>query len=240
MNASSKKRLTQYERLAGILRDRIASGTYARGDKLPSEMELMDESGLSRSTVRHALKVLADEGLVRTERGRGAFVADTPALHENNLVFSSYTAQVQDQGMKPTTRTVDSGFAKAAGNVAKFFDVTVGSKLVKLVRLRYLDDAPLCLETIYLPPSFEALIDRDINGSLYAKLRQEFHRAPAQGHKTFEVCYASQNEAFLLNVERGQALILITDYVYDTDGRPLHVSKRIQRTDRAKYTEPIG
>ena len=38
----------------------------------------------------------------------------------------------------------------------------------------------------------------------------------------------------------GQALILITDYVYDTDGRPLHVSKRIQRTDRAKYTEPIG
>jgi len=116
----------------------------------------------------------------------------------------------------------------------------VGSKLVKLVRLRYLDDAPLCLETTYLPPSFETLIDRDINGSLYAALRQEFHRAPAQGHKTFEVCYASQNEALLLNVERGQALILITDYVYDTDGRPLHVSKRIQRTDRAKYTEPIG
>ncbi|MFR7734053.1 MAG: UTRA domain-containing protein [Collinsella sp.] len=124
--------------------------------------------------------------------------------------------------MKPTTRTVDSGFAKAAGSIAKFFDAAVGSKLVKLVRLRYLDDAPLCLETTYLPPSFETLIDRDINGSLYATLRQEFHRAPAQGHKTFEVCYASQNEAFLLNVERGQALILITDYVYDTDGRPLH------------------
>ena len=240
MSASSKKKLTQYERLAGTLRDRIAAGVYARGDKLPSEMELMDKSGLSRSTVRHALKVLVDEGLIRTERGRGAFVADTPALHENNLVFSSYTKQVEGQGMKPTTRTVDSGFAKATGNVAKFFDAAVGSKLVKLVRLRYLDDAPLCLETTYLPPSFGSLIDRDINGSLYATLRQEFHRAPAQGHKTFEVCYASQNEAFLLNVERGQALILITDYVYDTDGRPLHVSKRIQRTDRAKYTEPIG
>ena len=150
MNASSKKKLAQYERLAGMLRDRIAAGTYARGDKLPSEMELMDESGLSRSTVRHALKVLVDEGLVRTERGRGTFVADTPALHENNLVFSSYTKQVEGRGMKPTTRTVDSGFAKAMGSVAKFFDATVGSKLVKLVRLRYLDDAPLCLETTYL------------------------------------------------------------------------------------------
>ena len=49
MNASSKKKLNQYERLAGMLRDRIAAGIYARGDKLPSEMELMDESGLSRS-----------------------------------------------------------------------------------------------------------------------------------------------------------------------------------------------
>ena len=77
MSTSSKKNLAQYERLAGTLRDRIAAGIYARGDKLPSEMELMDESGLSRSTVRHALKVLVDEGLVRTERGRGAFVADT-------------------------------------------------------------------------------------------------------------------------------------------------------------------
>ena len=45
MNASSKKKLNQYERLAGMLRDRIAAGIYARGDKLPSEMELMDESG---------------------------------------------------------------------------------------------------------------------------------------------------------------------------------------------------
>lgn len=51
MSASSEKKLTQYERLAGTLRDRIAAGTYARGDKLPSEMELMDESGDRKSVV---------------------------------------------------------------------------------------------------------------------------------------------------------------------------------------------
>ena len=82
MNASSKKKLSQYERLAGTLRDRIAAGIYARGDKLPSEMELMDESGLSRSTVRHALKVLVDEGLVRTERTAGRYVTEDRALIE--------------------------------------------------------------------------------------------------------------------------------------------------------------
>ena len=82
MKASSKKKLAQYERLAGMLRDRIAAGVYAREDKLPSEMELMDESGLSRSTVRHALKVLIDEGLVRTERTAGRYVTEDRALIE--------------------------------------------------------------------------------------------------------------------------------------------------------------
>lgn len=185
--------------------------------------------------------MLVDEGLVRTERGRGAFVADTPALHENNLVFSSYTAQIADQGMKPTTRTVDSGFAQGGGQRGQSSSTPpwAASRQGSFC-MRYLDDAPLCLETTYLAPSFAPLIDRDLNGSLYATLRQEFHRCAGAGAQDLEVCYASQNEAFLLNVERGQALILITDYVYDTDGRPLHVSKRVQRTDRAKYTEPIG
>ena len=82
MSVSSKKKLSQYERLAGMLRDRIAAGVYAREDKLPSEMELMDESGLSRSTVRHALKVLVDEGLVRTERTAGRYVTEDRALIE--------------------------------------------------------------------------------------------------------------------------------------------------------------
>ena len=240
MHLRNTPHTTRYECLADALRDRIATGTYARGSKLPSEAELMEDSGLSRSTVRRALEMLVEEGLVKKERGRGAFVTGIPAAAENTTVFSSFTDQIENQGMKPTTRTVDTGRAKAMGKIARFFGVPAQSPVIKLVRLRYLDDEPLCLETTYLPAEFDALVDRDINGSLYAELRHEFHRAPARGHKTFEVCFATQNEAFLLNVERGCALIMITDYVYDTEGRPLHVSKRIQRTDIAKYTEPIG
>ena len=240
MHIRNTPHTTQYERLAQTLRDRIARGVYARGAKLPSEAELTEDTGLSRSTVRRALKVLVEEGLVKKERGRGAFVTGAPVAPENNMVFSSFTAQVEEAGMRPTTRTVDSGLANATGKLAKFFEVAPQSPLVKLVRLRYLDGEPLCLETTYLPAAFDALIDRDLDGSLYEELRRTFHRAPARGHKTFEVCFATQNEAFLLNVDRGCALIMITDYVYDTDGAPLHVSKRIQRTDIAKYTEPIG
>ena len=204
----------------------------------------MDESGLSaQHRDRHALKVLVDEGLVRTERGRGAFVADTPARpREQPGVFEAAPHQVPGSGHE--AHHAHRGLALYQGrrqHPAKFYDAAVGG----LARRT----SPSALSGRCAAVPGDRLSTTELRGThrpryqrfaLSPRSRQEFHRAPAQGHKTFEVCYASQNEAFLLNVERGQALILITDYVHDTDGRPLHVSKRIQRTDRAKYTEPIG
>lgn len=63
-----------WSQLAAILRQQIADGTLAPGDPLPSEQALQDEHGVSRGTVRHALRVLKDEGLVVTFAGRGSFV----------------------------------------------------------------------------------------------------------------------------------------------------------------------
>jgi GntR family transcriptional regulator len=63
-----------YLQLAAILRARIRDGTYPPGRKIPAIIELEDESGLSTMTVRRAVAVLADEGLVRTVPGRGTFV----------------------------------------------------------------------------------------------------------------------------------------------------------------------
>ncbi|MET7335918.1 GntR family transcriptional regulator [Nonomuraea sp. NPDC005650] len=65
----------RYLEIAAALRDRIDSGQYAPGDQLPSEAELRQEfDGASANTVRQALAVLTNEGLTRSERGRGVFV----------------------------------------------------------------------------------------------------------------------------------------------------------------------
>jgi len=67
-----------YLQLASILRTQIAAGQYAPGRAIPSETRLMQEHGLARETVRKAVRVLADEGLVEVVRGRGVFVSDRP------------------------------------------------------------------------------------------------------------------------------------------------------------------
>jgi DNA-binding GntR family transcriptional regulator len=63
-----------YEQLAAILRRAIGSGTYGPRDPIPSESTLQEEHGVSRGTVRRALDILRDEGLIITITGRGTFV----------------------------------------------------------------------------------------------------------------------------------------------------------------------
>jgi GntR family transcriptional regulator len=69
-------RAASWEQLARILRDRISSGQYRPGKKIPSNAELQDESGLSPNTIKRALDVLKKEGLLEGVQGRGVFVVD--------------------------------------------------------------------------------------------------------------------------------------------------------------------
>ena len=240
MNVRTSSADALYCQLAEDLRGKIIGGVYPCGSKLPSESELMADTGFSRSTVRHALEILVDEGLVVKERGRGAFVSATLQSHADETVFSSFTTSMRDGHAEFETRLVDARMADAAPDIASFLNVDPASPVVELVRLRYLDHEPFCLETTWLPAEFQELLDTELDRrSLYAALRERFHRVPANGHKTFEVCFARPREAFLLDVERDTALMLVTDFVYDIDGGPLHVSKRVMRTDKTKYTEPI-
>ena len=69
----------KYERIVSWVQEEIANGSLHRGDKLPSENDLMERFGVSRQTVRRALEVLEDEGLVYGRQGSGTFVADQEA-----------------------------------------------------------------------------------------------------------------------------------------------------------------
>ena len=67
-----------WQAIAQALRSELAEGRYAPGDKLPTEAALAERFGVNRHTVRHGISALVDEGLLRTRRGAGAFVASTP------------------------------------------------------------------------------------------------------------------------------------------------------------------
>lgn len=82
-----------YEEVIKQIVDKIAQGVYKKGDMLPSEKTLMDTTGVSRATVREALKALAEVGIIKTQKGKGSFVIIDSS---DNEVYQKFSASFSD------------------------------------------------------------------------------------------------------------------------------------------------
>ncbi|WP_082383805.1 GntR family transcriptional regulator [Lacticaseibacillus thailandensis] len=116
-----------------------------------------------------------------------------------------------------------------------FFNLTHASQLINVTRLRYVNGDPFCVEYIYFTPEFASIANQNLNGSLYQVLHDKFGKTPAGGQKKFDIKKADTKEAFLLEVDRGTALMQISDFVYDQNDHPLHISRQVIRSDKYKY-----
>jgi len=150
-----------FRQIADQLRDRILQGTLRSGDLLPSETELIQEFGASRSTVRHSIEVLKSEGLIETRQGRGAFVRiASPDLRR--LAPDRFAQAYRRAGKTPfdldmrsdqTGRLEVRQFARttASAEVADRLGLPEGAELLTRHFRFHVDERPVQLSTSYLP-----------------------------------------------------------------------------------------
>ena len=133
-----------WKAIANALRSDLAEGRYAPGDRLPTEAALADRFGVNRHTVRHGLSVLVDEGLVRTRRGAGAFVAamltDYPIgnrvrFHENLIAA----------GRRPEKRTLALDERVATAGEAQALHIEEGDPVCAYHGLSLADGQPIAV-----------------------------------------------------------------------------------------------
>ena len=131
------------------VRDRLLQAIVERGlrpgDQLPTEAEVTALFGVSRSTVREALRLLERDGLVRTEHGRGRFLAPAGSLRVERPIdrFESVTEMLTGLGYRVTTSVLSVEEHEATRDEADALDLEVGDPVLRLVRVRYGDDRPL-------------------------------------------------------------------------------------------------
>ncbi len=131
-----------HTQLSNVMRERIQQRAWAAGDKIPSEHELMHSYGLSRGTVRRAIKSLVDEGLLVQMHGRGTFVADRSVTHTSGMRQFSFAGSLRKQGKDFTTRVIDMRILPASDEVARELSCPVGRDVMFLRRLRIVGGAP--------------------------------------------------------------------------------------------------
>lgn len=231
---NAETNVSLYTQLANQIRSDIYERKFTAGEKIPSEFELSDMYQVSRSTVRKAISVLVDENLLVKAHGKGTFVA-TESIQQNNPAFLSFTDNAKSMGQTLITKTVGMKHTEPTPSQKNFFNLKDGDTLLEIERVRSIDNLPICVETTWFTTDFDFLESANLDGSLYAILQNDYNIYPLGGSKTIELCYASVEEAQLLDIPRGFALMLVEDHVYDSRNLPLHITKQVVRGDKFKY-----
>lgn len=226
--------LPLYFQVKEAIQEEITSGRWAVGERIPSEPELCRHFRLSRSTVRQALDELENEGLVRRERGRGAFVA---AARPNSWLLQSTWGFYQDEtsrlGVEVRSQVLRAEVGELPAWAAKALDLPPGSRGATVERLRYVAGKVALYVVEHLPERFAAIaLDADLErGSLYQRLAKE-NVEVAGGRRSIRAVAATPPLAKLLEVRTGAPLAFIESVSWDADQRPFHCYQGWLRTER--------
>lgn len=215
----------------------IAGGSLRAGEQLPGEPKLCLVFGVSRTVIRQALEQLLRDGLITRVMGKGTFVAE-PKIHEG--LVGSLTGFYEDmvkQGYVPVSKTLKQQCAAANEKIATHLQIEVGTSVVEIRRLRYVNNTPIQLVTTYLPEKLcPSLLHVDFtHQSLYAHLRTVCNLHIASGKRIIEAVLANKEESKLLEIPVGSPLIMLDSVSYLEDGTPLEYYHAVHRSDRASF-----
>ncbi len=223
--SSGRRRL-----LADVVRDAIRhaimAGEYPPDSRLPNEVELASRFGVSRATVREAVRGLVEEGYLVRRQGSGTYVTRRPLLTNTLDRNFSYTAYLESRGVRAGKQLLDAAVVAADDDIADHLRIDVGSPVVQLRRTRTADDRPVMYSVDRIPADV-ADLDRDgeaLGGSLYELLARLGHLV---GHAEAVLLpvTAAGDVADALGVARGTLLQYIEQVDVDEAGRRVMYSQ---------------
>jgi GntR family transcriptional regulator len=205
------------------------------GQRLPPERALAARLGVSRVTVRRALRELAAAGLVDSAVGRGSFVTGRPLAEPPNVLmgFSELGAA---RGLTPSARVLARHVRPAAYDEAETFGVAPGADIFDLRRLRLLDDVPTAIDRSCVPlVRARGLLDVDFSTeSLYATL--DAHGAgPVRADFSVHASAATAEQSTLLGLEAGAPLLITETAAYDGAGRLVELATTAYPAERYRF-----
>lgn len=225
-----------YRQVKQHLQDRLAAGDFPAGTKLASERELTEVLGVSRITVRQALRELVMEGHLQSFPGKGFYPASARRRtgFDINLV-RSFTETARSHGQAPDSRLLAAGTAPADADVAALLGVARGEEVHHLVRLRRLDGVPVAISTDWLlaatVPDLLSLDWTVPDRSLYAELKGRYNLTPRSGRTEITARLAAGSEAELLDLSPGAALLMVEQVAFDKAGQVINASRSLQHPE---------
>jgi GntR family transcriptional regulator len=238
----------KYRNIADELREQIESGELAPGSTLPHTAELMARFGAAKSTVRAAVDVLAQEGLVVARRRYGTVVRDRRTVHiplsryrrslESNGELGPFEAACKEQGLAGVMKTVDVDRVHAP-DVASLLGLASDDALVFRRREALVDRQVVQFQEAWYPLDVAEAADLERPGKIEGGVYPALARAGIPAVEADERVGArmpTPEEAEQLGIGASAPVLTIERVSRDAGGRPIEVLRVVAAGDRMELT----
>ena len=198
-----------YLQIADELRDNIQQKIYLSGDKLPTEKNLADRFSVNRHTIRNAIALLREEGLIRVDRGRGMYVAKTPIQYPIGDRVR-YNESLKAQGIKASYQKLKAIEIPSSKTIADTLKIAIGAKVVLIERIGLADSQPISIGSSYFPS--DRLPNLISNWEKYASisklLKEEYNCEHLRRSTTVSARIVREADARLLQIPVNYPILL--------------------------------
>lgn len=210
----------RYIQIHDDMSEAIASGKWQPGDKIPAERDLAEEFSVSRMTLRQAIMLLVDEGLLERRVGAGTFVAEQKVQERLNGI-SSFTELMAAAGKVATSKTIAYYTGIATNAEIQHLKLAEGEAVLRMERIRYGDGEPIAYEIATLPEKLVVgLARQDLTDSLYRTLAEQRNIQVGKAQQRVTASAAVERIAQYLQIDRGDPVLSLGQVTLDQQGKP--------------------
>jgi GntR family transcriptional regulator len=232
---ASQPKAPLYSRIQQDILEQIQAGQLQPGIQLPTEADLAAQYQVSRITAKRALDELVRQGRAYRQQGRGTFVAQ--ARIRDISGFRSFSEDIRARGFTPSSRVLDFTEVQPESFIRERLHLDDDERVYLLKRLRLADQAPVAVETAYLPSRFfPGLLQEELAAtSLYTLLAEKYNRIPTWADAEMEACTATREQARLLDLKPGTPVLVAHRVTYSADYDAIETVDSVYRGDRFTF-----
>ena len=225
-----------YQQLQRALREAIENRVLGPDDALPAERQIAADLAVSRITVRKALDGLVEEGLLVRRQGSGNFVS--ARIEKNFAKLTSFSEDMRARGRTPKSVWLKRAEGQVSPEEALTLRLSPGAPVYRFHRLRYADEAPMCLEFATVAGACLPSLDA-VGVSLYEALENAGNR-PVRALQRLRALLLTAEHAKLLNAREGDAGLLVERIGFLRDGRAVEFCQSYFRGDTYDFVAELS
>ncbi|MBO0346772.1 phosphonate metabolism transcriptional regulator PhnF [Roseibium limicola] len=225
--------ISLWRQIAEWLKAEIASGTYAKDARVPTEAEIAARFDVNRHTVRRAIAALTNDGILRADQGRGTYVASTPLAYPISR-RTRFSEIVSAQDKTPTGKMTAAAEEEADALIATQLGVNIGTPLWRIGTLRVVDGFPVLVSTSWLEKARFGNLPEiyDASNSFTECMKQAGVTDYTRKSTKVTAELIEPSDAIQLGLGEGQPVLVVESVNVGPDGQPVQYTRSRMAADR--------